>query len=521
MFIKKTKVRSGNQTYTYLQLVESVWKGGRPTHRVVANLGREDQIDSGQVDRLIAALAPYGGEEVLRAESLRIPGARQYGSLLALQALWDELQLREIMGDAAADRRHGFDFDAAVRAMTWARVLNPGSEQGVLRWTKTVYAPDLARLELQHLYRALDLLVEEQERIEARLAQVLSERLVTDLSLVLFDTTSIYFEGEGPSGLARHGYSRDRRSDRPQAVLGLLTTGDGFPLSHVVLPGDTSDLAAMREALDVVRRRLPVTEVVMVTDRGMVSEANLREMESLGMRYIVGAKFRHLATREVLHRAGRYREVTPNLLVKEAHGTGRRTVICYNPEEAERDRREREAMVAYLEQSLEDRGLKGLLKNDVARRYLKVKGETVTVDRRRIAQDALKDGKWVLLTNCSLPAREVALAYKGLWRVERAFRTLKTPLEIRPVYHWTDRRVRGHVAVCVLAYLLERVLEHKLESAGLKMSAAEALQELSAVHAVEAKLGKKKLVYRTDLTLRQEQILSACQVQLPPQMQTA
>ncbi len=489
MFIKKTKVRSGKEVHTYLQLVESVWKDGRPTHRVVASLGREDRLSPGQVDRLIASLAPYSLKGAPVAEPVDVVETREYGTLLVLEHLWKSLGLDRLLGSLAEGRSFAFDLEAAVRAMVFARVLEPSSDRGVLRWAKQVWVPGLEQLKLQHLYRSLDFLSEAKEDIEARLLQILTQQLMADVRLVLFDTTSVYLEGDGPKELAQFGYSRDKRPDRRQFILGLLTSQEGLPLAHVLMPGSTSDLAAMQEAISWISSSLPVSEVIVVADRGMVSTDNLKALEGAHIRYIVGTRLRHLSTRKALARAGRYKVVAKNLRVKEAWLDGKRYVVCLNPQEAERDRSERAGIVAHIEKQIAS-GAKSLLKG-AARRYVSFKGQEASLNRKRIAEDAQYDGKWVLLTTTDLPPEKVAESYKGLWRVERAFRTLKTPLELRPVYHWTESRVRGHVMVCVLAYLLERLLEHRLEKAGLALSAAEALGTVSSLKTVKIELASR------------------------------
>lgn len=252
MFPKKTRVGSGQKTYTYLQLVESVWRNGRPTHRVVANLGREDRVDPDQVDRLIRALAPYTGREVYALEDLELVGARDYGVVAVLEHLWQVLELGRIVRELAQERCCGFDVEKAVRALVYARVVAPSSDRGVLRWLNGLALPEMAGLGLHHLYRALDLLAANKEKIEARLLVVLTQKLFADVSLVLFDTTSVYFEGEGPGELAAYGYSRNKRPDRPQFVLGLLTARNGLPLAHLLLSGNTSDLASLKQAVDLI-----------------------------------------------------------------------------------------------------------------------------------------------------------------------------------------------------------------------------------------------------------------------------
>jgi hypothetical protein len=518
MFLKRTKVRSRQKTYTYLQLVESVWRNGRPTHRVVANLGREDQVDPDQVDRLIRALAPYTGREVYALEDLELVGAREYGVVAVLEHLWQMLELGRILAGLAEGRSFGFDVEKAVRALVYARVVAPSSDRGVVRWLKGLALPEMAGLGLHHLYRALDFLAANKEKIEARLLVVLTQKLFADVSLVLFDTTSVYFEGEGPGELTAYGYSRDKRPDRPQFVLGLLTTRNGLPLAHLLLPGNTSDLTSLKQAVDLIYDKLPVGGLVLVCDRGMVSKDNLETLDRVGIRYIVGTRLRSLASRACLARAGRYREVEANLKVKEVWHEGRRYIVCFNPQEAERDRLEREGIIAHLEEELA-KGVKSLLKG-AARRYVCVREGRVELNRKAIAEDAHYDGKWVLLTTTDLPAQEVALAYKGLWRVERAFRTLKTPLEIRPVYHWNQSRVQGHVMVCVLAYLLERLLEEKLQEKGLAMSAEEAFSLLSSLKVAEVAVGNKTVRYFSRPTGEQEAILKALGLRTPPKLET-
>lgn len=520
MFIKKTKARSGRNTHTYLQLVESVWRDGRPTHRMVASLGREDKLDPAQVDRLIASLAPYGKAQMVTPEAIRIIGARQYGTVYALQEVWRRLGLDEVFRDLAAKRSFGFDAEAAVRAIVFSRVVDPRSERATVRWLGQVHAPDLTGLKLQHLYRCLDFVSEVQDEVQSQLFQRVTQRLVGELRLVLFDTTSVYFEGEGPAGLARYGFSRDKRSDQPQVILGLFTSQEGYPLFHSVFPGNTSDITSFRESMGQLKARLPVSRIVMVMDRGTVSDSNLDNLRAGGVGYIAGTRLRHLATQEALSVAGRYHVVEHNLQVKEVKCSGKdRYIVCYNPEEARNDRREREAMVAGLEAEL-SKGVRSLFRNQVARRYLVIEGAEVRINRERIRDDARYDGKWVLQTNTDLPAEEVARAYKGLWQVENAFRTIKNPLELRPIYHWSEPRVRAHISLCVVAYLLERVMDVALAKADLKMTTQEAVEELAQISMCEVKAGGKRLMGATTLTDRQRAVLRALGVPEPPALES-
>ena len=254
----------------------------------------------------------------------------------------------------------------------------------------------------------------------------------------------------------------------------------------MILPGNTADPAAFRTAIEYLRATLGVGRVMLCCDRGMVSEENLQALRGAGMPYLVATKLRRAKTAQaVLSQPGRYQVVADNLEVKEVDlaDVEDRYIVCRNPEAVEADRREREAIVEMLAGKLALGSVKGLLRGP-ARRYVRVQGEKPSLDRGKIDEDARYDGKWVLRTNSDLSAAEAALAYKGLWQVEEAFRTLKTPLELRPIYHWTEKRVRGHIAVCFLAFTLRQILKKRLAEHSFDGSFVELVEGLSRVRAV-------------------------------------
>jgi len=383
----------------------------------------------------------------------------------------------------------------AVYLMALHRLCDPGSKVKCFRFAEDVYGAGFEGLGLHDLYRALDRLAKGKEEIERGwLARV--RDLFTELSLVYFDTTSTYLEGSHPEELASFGYSRDRRPDRRQLCLGVVVTREGIPVAHLLLPGRTADPEAFREAMGYLVEGLGLSRVVICCDRGMVSEGNLELLRDEGFSYIVAIRMRRSKALAglILSRAGRYREVEENLWVKEVKVAeeGDRYILCYNPFRAEEDRVAREAIVAQLEERLSSGNVRGLLKG-AARRYVRTEGEKVELDRRKVAEDARYDGKWILRTNTDLPPEEVALAYKGLWQVEEAFRTLKTPLELRPIYHWSESRVRGHVMVCFLAFIMRQHLRLKLKGMGWEGSFSGLLEALKRVRVtvVEDRAGHK------------------------------
>jgi hypothetical protein len=483
MFIKRVKARG----ITYLQLVEGYWEDGRAKHRLLRSLGREDQLDPAMIDRLRASLRRYGSKEAgdvaaFDVNAITVSPGRRVGSLLPLQSIWHELELGEVLADLARGRRFQCDVVNVIKAIVFQRVLDPGSERSLVRsFLPSVIAPEPGGIRLQHAYRALQFLAEVGPELEAKLTRVMTEKLFADATLVLFDTTSTYFEGAGPEELASFGFSRDKRGDRPQANLALLTSREGLPLGHWLYPGKQSDVRSMAEASREFRDRLGLGSLKVVADRGMVSAANLDALRADGIEYVIAEQLRRSTANEALARAGRYKRVSRNLEVKEIKTEGaERILVCRNGDRAAEDARQRDAIVQQLKAKIEAGGVRDQLKTG-ARRYLKLTDATAEIDLKKVQDDARYDGKWVLRTTTNLPPEQVALAVRSLWRVENAFRTLKTPLELRPLFHRSEAGVRGHAQACVLAFALVRVIEDRLDAAGIDLNAQDALEDLARI----------------------------------------
>jgi hypothetical protein len=519
----RTKVfrRTDGSARTYLELVTNHRVNGRVRQQVIARLGRLEHLQpEGVIDRLLEGLARHSREQWLRLATLQAQQDYSYGPVLVFRRLWEELGLAEALQQAFAATEASYAGEEAVFAMVLNRILEPHSKRGTHAWLDTVYRPPWRGLELHHLYRALDVLATGGPRLEERLFARVRDLFHLDLSLALFDTTSTYFWGEGPEGLAEYGYSRDHRPDLRQMVGGLLLTGEGIPVCHRVFPGNRVDAAAFQEVVAELQPRLGLQRVVLVGDRGLVSEKSLEALDRARQDYILGLPLRrYRAARQVLARAGRYHRVADNLRVKEVWWEGDRYILCHNPEAAERDRVRREEIVTQLEQRLAAGGVPALLKSPVYRRFLQV-GEThAHLDRSRVEQDARLDGKWVLFTNTTLPSAEVALAYKGLWRVEQAFRRMKSGLEVRPVFHWTEERVRGHVLVCFLALVLEAALQRRLGAQHPELSSSQVLRDLERVRAVEVAAEGQRYLLRTELSGQAHAASTAGGLRPPPHLQ--
>lgn len=511
MFIRSKTV----QGRTYLQVVESYREGGKVRQRVVATLGRLDKLtESGQIDGIATSIARFSDKvkvtEDYQSGKLEAKKVTKIGPDLVMGRLWSELGIGSAISSLLEERKFEFSVERAVWLATLSRLFFPGSDRATARRSRDWRASGAEEIGLHHLYRAMSWLGEAREAIEDRLF-ARNRNLFTSLSVVFFDTTSLYFEGQGGE-LGARGYSKDRRPDENQMVLGMVLDDSGRPISAPAWPGNTTDAKTILPVAESLRHRFGVERVTLVADRGMVSKKNIEEIERLGFSYILGVKMRleRKTAAEVLARAGRYKEVSANLKVKEVVHAGRRYIVCSNPAEAEHDRAAREAMVADLERKIAD-SPSSLVGNSGYRRFLK-RGSRPEIDWAKVKDEERYDGRWILTTNTDLPASEVALRYKDLWRVERTFREAKNTLSTRPIYHQSDSYILGHVFVSFLALLLMHELKRR--TAG-EFEWDQIVRDLEALYEVEVDQDGKLWYLRSPLQGVAGQVFKAVGVAVP------
>lgn len=537
MFTRVKTVSVQGRTYRYLHIVENRWEDGRSRQRIVGSLGRLDELlAKGDLKRVIEGLVSACPQvkllEASRQETLSAESDRVWGPSLVFERLWEELGLRELLHKLSRGRRFAFDAERCAFALVLQRILSPGSDLMGSRWVKTVEADGFERLRLPHFYRTVGQLWRWKEPIEKHLYERDLDLFNQPLDLVFFDTTSTYFEGVSWKGWAKLGKSKDHRADHLQLVLGVVMRRDGLPVTCEIWPGNTADVTTVVPIIEALKKRFKIRKVVFVCDRGMVSKKTLQELTRAGYDYIVGMKMRGLAEvrDEVLGRAGRYHEVSENLQVKEVRIAERRYVVCFNPEEAQKDRHDREAILEKLRKKLLSGGVKSLINNRGYKRFLKVTAGSASIDTRRLKADERYDGKYVLRTTTSLPADEVATAYKGLTWIERLFRELKDVMELRPIYHHLKKdNVKGHIFGCFLALYLSATLRRRLEALASKADKkpvsgppripvpwAALIEDLSQVRAIRVRLNDERYLMRTEMKGLSNLAFRAVGVQAPP-----
>ena len=533
------------QGYAYVQLVENRWREGQPRQRVLATLGRLEQLqESGSLEallesgsRLVEGLTVLsehsrGEAPVVRTQRIGVP--------LVFGRLWEETGCRAVLEELLAARRFEFPVERAVYLEVLHRLVQPGSDRSGADWREDYLISGSESLDLHHAYRAMAWLGEPvdgsnpartiKDLIEERLFERRRD-LFSSLELVFFDTTSIYFEGEGGENLGQYGYSKDHRPDCKQIVVGAVLDQEGVPLCCEILPGNTSDVTQLLPVAERLSRRFGVGRVTLVADRGMIGSKTIEQLESAGWGYILGARMRSQreVRQEVLSRAGRFQVVGPKtqkapatLKVKDVRVEGRRYVVCLNEDQAAKDAADRAAMVSALEDRLRG-GAAALIGNSGYRRYLKVTRGSIGIDAAKVAAEARFDGKWVLRTNLlHLGAAEIAVAYQQLWMVEDVFRTMKSVLETRPIYHRCDATIRGHVFCSFLALRLRTELENRLASRGhTNLEWTKVLRDLDRLQEVEIAKNGTRFLLRTEATGTAGKVIQATGIALPPTVRRA
>jgi hypothetical protein len=534
-------------SYRYLQIVHSVREGKRVRQQVIATLGRLDLLEaSGRLERLMrSGLRHCQSLAVLDAHAageIQPVAIRRIGPDLVFARLWKQSGIQEVLRSILKARQYEFDVERAIYLTVLHRLFASGSDRAAERWRDDYFIPGSEALELHHLYRAMAFLGDAIEQLEKPAGAVRSNKdlieealferrrdLFTEVELVFFDTTSLYFEGRGGESIGQRGHTKDHRPDLKQMIVGMAVDVEGRPICCEMWPGNTADVTTLLPVVKRMRERFQIREITIVADRGMVSQATLEAFENSDppVRYIVGVRIRRQkeVSLSVLGSRARWFESVPErskakdpapLKVKEVWVEDRRYVVCLNEEERRKDAHDREAIVAHLKEQLRN-GDKSLVGNKGYRRYLKVEGSGhFVIDEKQVKAEEHYDGIWVLRTNTVHNAETVAHVYKALWAVEDIIRTAKSILETRPIYHKCNETIRGHVFCSFLALLLKTELERRMKFADLQCEWAQLLRGLEALQQVEATFEDKRFLLRSQLGAEASAALRATGVAAPP-----
>jgi Transposase DDE domain len=551
--------------YTYLYLVETVREDGRTKQRILKNLGRKDAVlAAGSLERLASSVARYAERAVVLSElAAGRPdqlACQRIGGPLLFGRLWEQTGYAAVIQELLAGRGFEFDVERAIFATVLHRLFVSGSDRACDKWIEDYAVPGVDGLALHHLYRAMAWLGEELDAlyggqahatpfaprcVKDQIEEALFARrrdLFSELSVVFMDTTSLSFEGAGGETLGQRGHSKDHRPDLMQLILCVVIDSEGRPVCTEIMPGNTADVSVLLPTIDRLRHRFAIGRVCIVADRGMISAATIEGLEERGLEYILGARERtDRLVREVV--LADDRPFTPllverangaetQLFAKEVRHAGRRYIVCRNEAEAEKDRADRQAIIAGLEQQLQ-RGDKALIGNSAYRRYLRRvaltdgkggKGKpepAFEIDAGKLADEARYDGIFVLRTNTRVTPLQAMLRYRELLAVETLFRKAKGVLRTRPIYHSSDAAIRGHVFCSFLALVLQKDLYERCKAAGFTPEWGDVLRDLDRLQEVSLAKDGQQITLRTPATGAVGPLFKAVGIALPPNIRDA
>lgn len=518
MYLRKvTRKNKGDKKVHYYQLAHNKRDPStkKPVAHIIHNFGRADQVDKDSLVRLCKSIARVCGLKVLDIseqwkkeknkqkddeakklfDTVKFIKTLEFGTVEVIKFLWEKLGIGEVLRTIGDKKKTGCpgscSYEQALLAMTANRLCEPESKLGVWdRWLSKVYFPCGDELKLDHMYESMDYLYYHTKEVEKSVFFHTANLFNLEVDLIFYDTTTASFcidqededieldiDGEIEvlaEGLRKYGHSKDGVWS-PQVVVALAVTREGLPVRCWVFPGNTPDVSTIKQIRQDLRG-WKLGRALFVADSGINSEENRGELSRACGKYLLATRMSSVSEvkNKVLSKRGKYREIKENLHAKEVIvGDGerrRRYILCYNPKEADRQKKHREKIVEKLEDLLsQHKDNKAtaqwaieLLASRRYKRYLRIgKGNRVELDRKAIKGSERYDGKWVIETNDdTISFEDAACGYKGLMVIEQCFRSLKrTQVKMTPMYHWLPHRIETHVRICVLALLIQRVAE--------------------------------------------------------------
>ena len=542
MFIRSVKAPRGN--YEYLRLVESYRQGTKVKQRIVVHLGRKDLL-APHLDTLVRLLqTDSSSAHWVRSEDITTPQAATWGPLLVIRHLLAKLSLDRMLDAGRSPLRHGQPLSERLFPLLAHRLTRPGSEHALAPWLEEFYVctaqgrrwkpqwkpahrVKVSFEQLKLWYQTLDDLLAQKARLEKEVYLELRHLFSLQPDLVFYDLTSTYFEGAGPASLARFGYSRDERPRNRQILVGVVMM-DGWPIAHHVFAGNRLDQSTVLEVVEDLRQRFGLNRIVLVGDRGLVTLRNLEELRQAEQGYLLGLQRRNRQNvYEYIQQAearsdwqecpagitASEKSPVPRTRVVEVAGreAGVRVFVVHSEEREQYERSLRELAMERVRQSLE--GLQAQVEKGELKAPDKIGAAAASKLRRHhghryfawelrqgkfrffehplnLRREKALEGKYVIQTEePHLAPRQAVAAYKQLNDVERTFGHLKHLVELRPIYHQQEERVRAHVFVAALALLLDRALEKELQAAESPLSSPAAWQALETIRCVEVGLG--------------------------------
>lgn len=520
MFLKRTTAGSKDNPITYLQLVKSYRDNkGKPRHKILVNLGREDELVNTEMVKTLAEKFASLSKDLILIDKGKEIVADTYmlGGMLALESMWKKLKIDKILAGIKSKHSVEWDFENAVKLMVLNRIFEPKSKLSTMKWKNRVYCKDFDNTSLHHLYSSLDLLYEHTEDLQMSLFQTSQSLFKPNVKLVFYDLTTIYFESQVKDKLKTFGYSKDNKTGCVQVVLSLAISEDNIPLYFEIYPGNTYEGHTVSKTVEHLKNNFNIEKIVLVGDKGILSKNVMQELDENGYEYIIASKLTNLPKKyqdTILDRDS-YSKVNEELSLKEIELEDSRLVLGYSSVRSKRDKSMRQALLDRISKKL-SLDKKSAVTKPAYKKYLSITKMDVSLDQQKIADASKWDGFFGFITNNdSLSSKEVLNAYRTLWQIEESFRTIKSTLDVRPIYHWTSKRIKGHIMMSFLSFYILRIMQRYILNNGLELSNDAIIDTLNQVKAVKIKDKNTTYIARTEIKEEANQILRALGCKIP------
>lgn len=539
MYIKTTKNQRGD---AYYHLVESYREDGKVKQRLLMSLGK---VEDNKLEQLAEAISKHIDTSNIfnLAKDVDVSDTYILGPLLILERMMESIGVNSVLKQVQEQHEKlQFDFLKVVFTQICSRFIKPVSKLSLYdNWLERLYPEKINhKTQLQHIYRSLDILNEHKEEIEESLYRWKKDMFSLQVDVVLYDLTTLRFESTNDKDekLRRFGYSKEMRTDCTQVVLGLLTDTEGIPLCFEVHPGNTFEGKTLDGIVDKMQEKFSIRRFIFIADRGLFSFDNLEHIRNQQGEFIVGLKMGSMKQQrqEEYYDMKNFTWLNDELAVYETTLNEDRCIITWSKSRADRDRKAREEVLDKIKKKLASKKpTKNFITHRSYKKYLCIEGdEKCTLNYKAIAEEAMKDGFFGIITNVkNMTSGELVFNYKQLWKIEDAFGEIKGSLKARPIFHWTDKRIIGHLVLCFISYLCEAHLtkalrdnEDMLERKSIQqktikprpLTVVQAMDELSRVMAIPVKIKNKTIWVRTDIPPNAQKLMKTIGMRIPPKI---
>lgn len=530
MYVKVTK----SKQHQYLQLVESYRDDkNNVRHKVLLHLGRIEQVSKQSLLNVATKFFELAGNKNQSSTNNYSEAETLNWGYTVYKKLWAKFKLNEVLQTIQdSTTKSIFDLNSACFLMVIQHLLNPGSKLNA--YNKQQHYANLPKIELNHLYRSLDILCKNKEMIELQVHKMNHKLFNPKIDIIFYDVTTFHFESVRKNGLKNFGFSKANKINEVQVVLGMFVDCNGSPVGYELFPGNTFDGKTLEKALDNLKTRFGIRDIIIVADRGINNKLNLKSIIDKGYGYIVASRIKNLKKEEeekIFDQGGyqtitnsggsvRYKIIDHLNVFKNGKNKVELTeklIITYSEKRAEKDRADRQRLLEKAEYLLANKSLIKSNNKRGGKKYLKETNSTNWIlDEETLIRDQKFDGYYGIQTSdMNLSVEKILTAYHTLWKIEESFKIMKSTLEVRPIFHWTENRIKGHFVICFLAFLLERTLEFILKENNIHASPNEIREALNAMQLVAMEVNEQKIYIKTKNTGLGSDILQTLKIATP------